>query len=143
MLSLLEQRFLTCRQVAQYGLPAAGIICLALLNWPAHATQALSRARLVQDLSVLVAQIQTGALIKPGEPNFALFTRATQTIQSILDSLMSWRVPPNSVLPNNSLAQTIEHADFGTFDPWEFEEGFWANLAEHPTLLGYENPEDR
>ncbi|KAH7155805.1 hypothetical protein B0J13DRAFT_593801 [Dactylonectria estremocensis] len=127
-------------KVAQFGLPAAGIISLALLN-PTGSTGAgsFSRCRLVQDLSVLVAEIRTGAVIQAGEPNFALFTRATSTIQSLLDSIMTWgqpRAEPLSTQVDPSTAYIDRWDPCINFDPWEFEIDFWANLAEHPTLHG-------
>ncbi|KAH8734476.1 hypothetical protein BGZ61DRAFT_442601 [Ilyonectria robusta] len=130
-------------KVAQFGLPAAGIISLALLN-PTVNTGAgsFSRSRLVQDLSVLVAEIRTGAVIQAGEPNFALFTRATSTIQSLLDSVMTWGQPRPETL-NSQVDPPAQYMDrWGpciNFDPWEFEIDFWANLAEHPTLHSHEN----
>lgn len=132
---------LTTKQVAQYGLPAAGVISLALLAHPVStALEPFSRTKMVQDLSVLVAEIRTGAVIQGGEPNFALFTRATQTIQSLLDSLMVWRSPgaPANVQPSLGLNEVEDWGVLG-MDPWEFEFGFWANLAEHPTLINQES----
>ncbi|CAH0005360.1 unnamed protein product [Clonostachys byssicola] len=125
-------------KVSQYGLPAAGIISLALLNTsiPPSAV-APSRSKLVQDLSVLAAEITVGAWIQPGDPNFALFTRATKTIQSLLDSLISWQTNP---APAQS-EQPMNENFMGDLDPsfnfqsWEFEMNFWTDLAEHPTLL--------
>ncbi|KPM45974.1 hypothetical protein AK830_g722 [Neonectria ditissima] len=127
-------------KVAQYGLPAAGIISLALLHSTVNTgASPFSRSRLVQDLSVLVAEIRTGAMIQAGEPNFALFTRATSTIQSLLDSLMTWGQSRTDTL-NSQVDTSTQYMDRWdpciNFDPWEFEIDFWANLAEHPTLHG-------
>lgn len=130
-------------KVAQYGLPAAGVISLALLNpMPWREPRPFSRSRQVQDLSVLVAEIRTGALIEAGEPNFALFNRATRTIQTLLDSLMSWG--PSQAQTAGSQHETAPQMvnywePCVNFDPWDFESEFWANLAEHPTLLGHDN----
>lgn len=133
---------LTGLKVAQYGLPAAGIISLALLNTTGSRNMRhFCRGRKIQDLSVLVAEIRTGAFIQAGEPNFALFNRATGTIQRLLDSVMSWGnvqpEPPSS--QDNSTPQFVEYWDpCLNFEGWEFEMDFWANLAEHPTLVGQE-----
>ena len=130
-------------KVAQYGLPAAGVISLTLLNpTPFRDPRPFSRSRQVQDLSVLVAEIRTGALIEAGEPNFALFNRATSTIQTLLDSLMAWGPPQAQANESqqNQAPQIVNYWDPSiNFDPWDFESDFWANLAEHPTLVGYEN----
>lgn len=141
-------------KVAQFGLPAAGVISLALLNSAISSGIArLSRAKMVQDLSVLVAEIRAGALIQAGEPNFALFTRATSTMQSLLDSLIVvWRSPEQAGQQTGGGQQgQQQQLDSGVgsvadvtlddwnacidFEPWEFEQGFWASLAVHPTLL--------
>ncbi|KAF9641586.1 hypothetical protein BFW01_g1569 [Lasiodiplodia theobromae] len=140
-------------QVAQFGLPAAGVISLALLNSAISSGIArLSRSKMVQDLSVLVAEIRAGALIQAGEPNFALFTRATSTMQSLLDSLMVvWRSPEQPAGQQQTGGQQgqMDVSGVGSvtdvtlddwnacidFEPWEFEQGFWASLAVHPTLL--------
>lgn len=132
------------KQIAQFGLPAAGVISLALLASPAgNEIVPASRSRMVQNLSIFAAEVSAGVVIQDGEPNFALFTRATLTIQSLLDSLMVWRLPvqtvteqPSSLAPP-ALDSWLPHDNF---DPWEFEFGFWANLAEHPTLLNQEYP---
>ncbi|KAF4951624.1 hypothetical protein FSARC_12867 [Fusarium sarcochroum] len=132
----------TADTVAQFGLPAAGVISLALLNSSVDSgiTQS-SRTKMVQDLSVLVAEIRTGAVIQDGEPNFALFMRATQTIQSLLDSLIVWRSSTMEPEPQQSISSVLTDGwgPGNNLDPWEFEIGFWANLAEHPTLLQQDN----
>ncbi|KAJ0116896.1 hypothetical protein J7T55_003310 [Diaporthe amygdali] len=122
-------------KVAQYGLPAAGVISLALLKATASDMLLHSRSKMIQDLSVLVAEIKTGAWIQAGEPNFALFTRATRTIQALLDSLLAAR-------PVTAATQTSRNEQAEIWEPytnhqvWDFEMEFWSNLAEHPTLLG-------
>lgn len=92
-----------------------------------------SRPKIIQALCVLVAEVETGSWIQAGEPNFALFSRATRTIQSLLNSVLV--APPNSVPSdvNDSLQDGWD--PFASLQPWEFELDFWANLAEHPTLL--------
>ncbi|KAH6887073.1 hypothetical protein B0T10DRAFT_530370 [Thelonectria olida] len=125
-------------KVAQYGLPAAGVVSLALLNSSASlAGTRLSRSKMVQDLSALVAEISIGAWIQEGEPNYALFTRATTTIRCLLDSLITWKPPQGS--ESSQSIERVNHIE--EWDPyihlqsWEFEMGFWASLAEHPTLI--------
>jgi hypothetical protein len=91
---------------------------------------------MIQALSVLVAEITIGSWIQPGEPNFALFSQATRTIQSLLDSLTALKVPSG---PNDS-QQLLGSEVADNWDPyinsqsWELEMDFWASLAEHPTL---------
>ncbi|KAK1713012.1 uncharacterized protein BDZ83DRAFT_637911 [Colletotrichum acutatum] len=122
-------------KVAQYGLPAAGVISLALLKENAASDVFLhSRSKMIQDLSVLVAETRTGAWIQAGEPNFALFTRATGTIQTMLDSLLATRPSAEQVQTTN--VTTLEVWEpYSNHQLWDFEMEFWSNLAEHPTLL--------
>jgi hypothetical protein len=96
---------------------------------------------MLQDLSVLVVEVRLGAVIHAGEPNFALFTRATRTIQSLLDTVMvpvSQRELPQSVptTPQQQLNfESTENWDpWVNAEPWEFEIDFWANLGKHPSL---------
>ncbi|KIL85386.1 hypothetical protein FAVG1_11342 [Fusarium avenaceum] len=119
-------------KVAQYGLPAAGMISLALLNAVAGETMSHSRSKMIQALCTLVVEITTGAWIQAGEPNFALFARATRTIQSLLDSLLAARSP-------QSFSQDADAAwnPYANSQLWEFELDFWANLAEHPNLIEF------
>lgn len=134
-------------KVAHFGLPAAGIISLALLN-PSIGkdTEPLLQSKMLQDLSVLVAEVRMGAVIEVGEPNFALFTRATRTIQRLLDALLAGELPSKLPEAEPIIPQQHENSDFiGDWDPWinadpwEFEIDFWANLAEHPSLQGSEH----
>ncbi|KZF19088.1 hypothetical protein L228DRAFT_257174 [Xylona heveae TC161] len=116
-------------KVAHYGLPAAGIILLAMLkqrNTPS--TAKMWQSRVLQNLSVLVAEIQIGTLIKPGEPNYALFSKATHTIQKFLDSV-------HSTLAKETTPLNYGNDDWTTYLTQDFEVGFWQNLAEHPSLL--------
>lgn len=95
---------------------------------------------MIQDLSVLVAEITIGAWIQPGEPNYALFSQATKTIQSLLDSLTAVKEQPSKGGGDSQQFIDPEGAD-NTWDPyinsqsWELEMDFWASLAEHPTLI--------
>lgn len=94
---------------------------------------------MIQDLSVLVAEITIGAWIQPGEPNYALFAQATRTIQSLLDSLTAAKEQTSKTSDSQQLINS-DGADT-TWDPyinsqsWELEMDFWASLAEHPTLI--------
>lgn len=85
---------------------------------------------MIQALCTFAAEVTTGAWIQAGEPNFALFTRATRTIQSLLDSLLAARAPQD-------LSQNVVEVwnPYANSQMWEFEVDFWANLAEHPNLV--------
>jgi hypothetical protein len=98
---------------------------------------------MIQDLCVLVAELRSGAIISPGDPCFELFTQATCTISSILDSSLTLASPPKAHMAN---LQGSTSFDIGTnwnpditFEPWDFETDFWENLATHPTIAGMGN----
>lgn len=131
-------------QVAFYGLPAAGIVSLALLKLsifssiePSHCSEML------QNLTVLVHEIRLGAVVETEDPNFELFTQATHTLQSLLDTVMPAQHPkrPMETGPPLAADQSLNLGRIGEWtpwandaEPWEFELDFWANLAEHPLL---------
>lgn len=62
-------------------------------------------------------------------------------MQSLLDSLMAW-VPRDSGdqdTPTQSVAEPVNIWDpYINLDTWDFEIDFWANLADHPTLISHE-----
>ncbi|KAJ5601544.1 ATP adenylyltransferase C-terminal [Penicillium lagena] len=133
-------------QVAHYGLPAAGIILLSMLNLHSMSQSGISRTKTLQGLSVFVAEVQIGTIVRPGDPNYALLSKATQTIQRFLDSFQSDPTPhqqhqkqyqhsyPRDVAPHHDEASD-DWAAFLEQDTWDFEAGFWQSLADHPSLL--------
>lgn len=96
---------------------------------------------MIQDLNVLVAVVETGVLIHPIDPNYALLSRATLTIKSLLRRLLTrdtrqLPAPPEtgSLLPNPT---TLAPPTWNLWDNQhlqDFEVDFWLNLAEHPFL---------
>ena len=116
------------RQVAYYGLPAAGMMLLAMLK---HHMPGAHRTRSLQDLSVFVAEVQIGTIVRAGDPNYALLSKATRTIQRFLDTT-------RSDAPVEPLGQEDEWAALLSQDLWDFEAGFWQSLADHPSLLAIE-----
>jgi hypothetical protein len=120
-------------QTVHYGLPAAGIILLSL-----HRQQNLDddfpQAAVLQNLSVLVAEVEVGNVVKPEEPNYALLLQAIETIKSFLRTLhhdqRQDRMTSHTNLPWSEQFSTT------TFpwdqDAWSFEDGdiaFWQSLA--------------
>ncbi|KAJ5674147.1 hypothetical protein N7462_009586 [Penicillium macrosclerotiorum] len=120
-------------KVAYYGLPAAGIILLALLKQQTHATAGVSRTKMLRDLSVFVAEVQIGTIVRTGDPNYALLSKATQTIQRFLDSFNSDAVQP--LIDAGHDEGGDDWAALLRQDLWDFEAGFWQSLADHPSLL--------
>lgn len=128
-------------QVAYYGLPAAGIILLALLKQHTHTTQNIARTKILQDLSVFVAEVQIGTIVRPGDPNYALLSKATQTIQRFLDSFHSDSgQAPTDPGSHEEGAGNDDWAALLSQDLWDFEAGFWQSLADHPALLAVDPP---
>lgn len=79
-----------------------------------------------------MAEVQIGTIVKPGDPNYALLSKATATIQRFLDSFHSDIVPvtePGHEDGNDDWAALLSQ------DLWDFEAGFWQSLAVHPSLL--------
>jgi hypothetical protein len=73
-------------------------------------------------------------MVQPEEPNYALFMKAAQTIQSLLELMSSNREPMNQEL---SLGQPgcsgfEDWSSLISSDPWNIDSDFWQNLAEHP-----------
>lgn len=91
------------------------------------------RARALQDLSVFVAEVQIGTIVRAGDPNYALLSKATSTIQRFLDTT-------HSDARAESTGQVNEWASLLSQDLWDFEAGFWQSLADHPSLLAAIEP---
>ncbi|KAJ5748421.1 uncharacterized protein N7511_010117 [Penicillium nucicola] len=134
-------------KVAYYGLPAAGIMLLAMLKQciPRSGSGSVSiRTRAVQDLSVFVAEVQVGTIVRPGDPNFALLEKATSTIQRFLDSGADTGIAGgeggSAGVGGGGLGggDVDEWAGGLGVDLWDFEAGFWQSLADHPFLGGIE-----
>ncbi|KAJ5643939.1 uncharacterized protein N7484_006446 [Penicillium longicatenatum] len=128
-------------KVAYYGLPAAGIILLALLKQHTHTTQNIARTKILQDLSVFVAEVQIGTIVRPGDPNYALLSKATQTIQRFLDSFHS--DSGQAATDPRSHEEGTGNDDWAALlsqDLWDFEASFWQSLADHPALLAVDPP---
>ncbi|KAF4883836.1 hypothetical protein CGCF415_v013930 [Colletotrichum fructicola] len=128
-------------KVAHYGLPAAGMILLAMaaqLEIPALVT---TRAKLLRDLTVLAAEIERGRIVKLEDPNYALSAKAAQTINCFLDSVFNDDRRHDCALGANlpdSSAQTADEilwAEALEPEVWDSELTFWQGLADHPSVF--------
>lgn len=93
---------------------------------------------------MLVAEIETGALLQPEDPNYALLSGAAHTIRNLLDRLIANKfaaqletqlvtdTPPPLRYTNDGLEYWDTHG-LQDFDP-----AFWLNLSEHPFLVAPE-----
>lgn len=102
---------------------------------------------MIQDLNVLVAVVETGVFIHPIDPNYALLSRATLTIKSLLRRLLARDTrQPAPLAETDTLVQGTAPITPETWNIWDnqhlqdFEVDFWLNLAEHPFLI--ETPPD-
>lgn len=101
-----------------------------------------SRPRVLQDLSVLVAHVESGILIDPSDPDYALLATATRSIQTILDKVLTFNTARPALVQEDSAAIAISRDDanedwlltLSGNENWDFEVDFWTNLVEHPFL---------
>ncbi|KAM0424941.1 hypothetical protein ACHAPT_009742 [Fusarium lateritium] len=118
-------------KIAHYGLPAAGIILMAMLNQhPIPPCLRASRARVLQDLAVLAAEVERGTVVKAEDPNYAILSKAAQTIQRFLDIINSEQgieAIPQLSEPEASWGQQLGQ-------DLESEFSFWQGIADHPSL---------
>lgn len=128
------------KQITYYGLPSAGILLLAILKHQqdSYCPQAL-RARVLQDLTILVAEVERGTVVRREEPNYALLFKATQVIQRFLDRILSDEstdVAAQQPIPfqsDNWLAQWDQ-------EPRDFDFDFWEGLVDNSSLFNIHLP---
>lgn len=97
-------------------------------------------SKLLSDLSVLVTEIEIGAFVQRGEPNYALFCGVVKSIRALLDVVISGkllRTPLGQDSESNPLDGTGDEvwSMWNHMEPWEFEIEFWNNLIEHLTTV--------
>jgi hypothetical protein len=127
--------------VVYYGLAAAGVICLSLLQNQYSLEHELAAApKILRDLGVLVAEIEYGTLVYKEDANYALLAGATQTIKNILDNISRSRLDQRrlNVQAPDATAQDDPELGSASWDLWgtgnlqDFDTNFWLMLAEHP-----------
>ncbi|KAI2732704.1 transcriptional regulator family: Fungal Specific TF [Penicillium roqueforti] len=122
-------------KIAHFGLPATGIILLSMLKEHRTLTEGRSSwSKTILNLGIFVAQVQVGSIVRRGDPNYALISKATQTIERFLDSIQREGIQS----PTQLSPQPGENGDWAAFfsqDLCDFETDFWENLAYHPSLL--------
>ncbi|KAI5456826.1 hypothetical protein BGZ63DRAFT_396226 [Mariannaea sp. PMI_226] len=131
-------------KVVYFGLSAAGVICLTLLQHsPTPEHEVIISPKALRDLGVLVAEVEVGTLVYKEDANYALLAGATKTIKAILDKLASTKLHQqrSNRAPLDITAQPIVEGSDGSWGPWgssnfqDFEFNFWHTLSEHPFLL--------
>ncbi|KAJ5301849.1 hypothetical protein N7508_006712 [Penicillium antarcticum] len=122
-------------KIAHFGLPAAGIILLSMLKQTSTINEIRSTwSKTLLNLGIFVAQVQVGSIVRPSDPNYALISKATQTIERFLDSMQREGIQ-SSTQPVSQLEENGDWAAFFSQDLCDFETDFWENLADHPSLL--------
>lgn len=130
-----------------YGLAAAGVICLALLQQgPATDCVEMDTSKVFRELAVLVSEVELGTLVYKEDANYALLAGATSTIKNLIDRLSSGRFDQFRATQSNieAAAENASPVEGETWNPWggasvqDFESNFWLTLAEHPFLMSEE-----
>ncbi|KAL2272105.1 hypothetical protein FJTKL_08322 [Diaporthe vaccinii] len=123
-------------KVAYYGLPATGMILLAMTAQPMIPCLKTARAKVLRDLAVLAAEVEQGTIVKPEDPNYAVLAQAAQTIRRFLDLIHNEdqriRTSREVSLSNNAEDDYMWAASLGS-EIWDSEISFWPSLAEHPS----------
>lgn len=117
-----------------------------LYNTFDRTTSDATAARTIRDLSVLLAEIESGALLQPEDPNYALLSGAARTIKDLLDRLITNKFAPHALM--QPIAAALAEGPFsfvGTgLSTWDtqglqdYDPAFWLNLSEHPFLMASE-----
>lgn len=129
-----EHKLIQACQIVHYGLPAAGIILLAVLNQRcSSAPVPAPHPRAIQNLTVLAAELSGGSVVQLQDPNYDLISRALSTIHNMLDSITADALRG----PGAPSPRTTTLADWEGFQSqlsWDLDLGFWQNLADTPFL---------
>ena len=118
-------------KIAYYGLPSAGILLLALLRQQRESDcPRVPRAKVLGDLTVLAAELERGTVVLHEDPNYALFSQATHTIQRYLDRLLEEKTggTVQEQAPSQLNDQWLAEWDH---DPKDFDIDFWQELGIH------------
>ncbi|KAH7232163.1 uncharacterized protein BKA55DRAFT_580757 [Fusarium redolens] len=127
-------------RLAHYGLPAIGIIMIAMLRGR-NLCDALQDAQTIRDLGIVVTEVDLGTIVRPMESNYALLSRAVDTIKKFL--IRFHAQDRQAGLPQSTgISATIPDDNIWDFqshlEPWDFEINFWDTLAEHPSMFSAE-----
>jgi hypothetical protein len=120
-----------------YGLPAAAVLVLELIRQkrqPTDPVPGFSRAQVIQDLSVFVANLRW--VHQPGDGNYPMADQARRSLQQILNDVLADPSPPTYATPI-SLLQPDMSNQF-TDDPWpgnsDFDVEFWMDLPSNLSM---------
>lgn len=124
------------QQIAYYGLPSAGILLLAILRQQRdpHCPR-VPRAKVLEDLTVLAAEVGRGTVVRPEEPNYALIFKATQTIQRFLNYIHSEESTNIAAQQQASSQSNNDWLAQWDHEPRDFDIDFWEGLVDNSSLL--------
>lgn len=114
--------------IVLYGLPAAGVLALELLQLN---VQAVSHAKIKQNLCVFISFLKWVHI--PGEGNYALALRGCETLQHIMDKVLAADSHVSAVAdasePNAvGLGDDLGVFDFSWLDQGHFDQNLWDGL---------------
>lgn len=115
---------------------------IAMLR-PGGIPEGLQEAKVIRDLGIVVTEVDMGTIVQPSEPNYALLSRATNTIKKFLDCIFArdrHYVPLPGTEPPHHSADLSSWVPQSQLEPWDFEVNFWDNLAEHPSMFNFPFP---
>lgn len=124
------------RQITYYGLPGAGILLLAMLRQQRDSDcPRVPRAKVLEDLTVLAAEVERGTVVRREEPNYALLSKATQTIQRFLDCIRSEERTDMAGQEQVPFQRDDHWLARWDHDPRDFDIDFWQGLVDHSSLF--------
>ncbi len=139
---------LTSLKLAKYGLPAAGVLALELLQQSqsrrhSSTSLSLSRSEIIQNLSNLIAHLKS--LVKKDDGNYAICYQAREVIQRILDQILEpvYTMPDAHHDTDASMSNETTDAAMNQVswhDTARSELDFWLLLPEHPLFSSVESP---
>lgn len=118
------------------------MVLLAMASQLEAPVLVVTRAKLLRDLTVLVAEIERGRIVKLQDPNYALLAKTAKTIGCFLDSVFNDDGRNKSgldvSLSNSSPRQARDHNSWAEIlgsEAWDSELTFWQTLADHPDVF--------
>lgn len=121
-------------QLAHYGLPAIGILLIAMLGRHDSISSA-QEFDAICDLMIVVKSVDLGTVVHPTEPGYALLARATDTIQSVITRVQGrTRGGTPTTAPSDTGQLPLHFTTQSQLEPWNFEVSFWEDLAGYSAL---------
>ena len=122
-------------QLANQGLPAAGVLAIELLKQEQsrlYTPDILPRSETIQDLSVFISSL---AAVGPGEGNFSICNQGRRALKKVLDQILSPTVAPvpgmSDPVPFDDMSLYFQTGNDAEFLQWlenvEWDKGGWVN----------------